>query len=345
MIKYAETDEISSDSEKSPERRLNSDSDSDYKVKAKSKKKRTSSRKGRDYEFKSKNKFKKKQKKVKEDSDSDKETSKFASRQSQLHVPCHPSEDELSYSMSRFQKAQQKAINEMEGLTSEDEERIKDRKREHLLNSIQKENPRSSKRLDIMLKNAADLSENSIEMTPSNQNAPQIVPEKHPYTYEIPQPGYPGMGQNFPNGGNFQPEATFSPHAQQPYPMGFNPALSMSYNHNPLNQTPSDINHGGCYPGMGYNEPVNPVGRYNYQPSEGYPMIPGVNPQNLPARNYPSQAMKFDCESPIKNSGNSKNWKFNFLEFGESKNARRELYDDSLFDMIDDMESEDPRNR
>ena len=191
-------------------------------------------------------------------------------------------------------------MDEMSILTSEDEEMVKMKKREHLLNSVRKDKSRKSKRLENMLKNVAINSEDSLDFTPSHQSLDKVIPEKHPYNYEIPQHmnnssyNYNIIPQNHPvNNYDFQPEATFSPHVNQPHPPTLNSQISQSFQNfdgqnkypnchydtknNLMSQSHQEINIGNVYPSS-YNYPQQP----QHIPT-GYPSIPhplGYNMQN-----------------------------------------------------------------
>ena len=59
--------------------------------------------------------------------------------------------DELTSSKAKYAKLAEKALNEMSQFTSEDEDALIQKKRQHLVKSLKKEYPRQSKRLENML--------------------------------------------------------------------------------------------------------------------------------------------------------------------------------------------------
>ncbi|CAI2363223.1 unnamed protein product [Moneuplotes crassus] len=341
MIKYADSDH-NSETDQSPERRLGSETEEECCLK-KSKRVKRKTSKTRKNEFKAKDKILKNQKKKKNrnnSSDSNQETSKFASRQTERNPQNFNNEFELSNSRMRYNKVAEKAMDEMGQITSEDEDLMIHKKRQHIISSAKKEEPNKSRRLQNMLKNAALNSEDSIDQTPSSQEMEEVVPESHPFSYKIPtqdnmygqcsqnyaQNYSQSYSQNYPqsfpqNTFNFQPEATFSPHNDQNY--SGHPQLGQSYQNFPASQ-----------PEMGYNQYSN---MYSYGSQPGMGVQPGA-PSMVGQSSYMHrevEPLKFSNESPIR----SKN------KFGESKNARRDLYDDTLFDQIYEMESQDSMHK
>lgn len=59
--------------------------------------------------------------------------------------------NDLTSSKSKYAKLAEKALHEMSQFTSEDEDAIIQKKRQHLINSLKKEYPRQSQRLENML--------------------------------------------------------------------------------------------------------------------------------------------------------------------------------------------------
>lgn len=222
-------------------------------------------------------------------------------------------EEELANSRIKYNKLAEKAMKEIGPITSEDEESIIMKKRQHMVNSIRKEFPEKSKRLEAMLKNAALNNDESIELTPSSHSSSRIMPEKEPQPYPYPKnpmmiPEKEYSHNSMYQHHNFYPEATFNAHQSfrhQP-PMSYTPHVTHSYAYNPLthSQDQSFYAHKTPYSAQYPNNPQFP------------PTHMGPNP------NY-------------SNFQESKD-----MVFGYSKNSRTDLYDDKLFDLIDQIETE-----
>jgi hypothetical protein len=215
----------------------------------------------------------------------------------------------------RYTKLEQQAFEELAQFTSEDEDLIRLRKREHLENSIKKEQIMKSKRLESMLKNAAMKEEDSIEMTPSSNHMSRIVPEKHPYPFPqtmIQQP----MNYNLMQSQGFYPEATFSANAHPFNQLDHQRTFSTDIQ-NPL--------------AFSQNQPI-PGHNFQYSQNNSF-MHPGYG---IPQRyQYGQQFQKperdLDCSV-------GRNFDNQNMVFGQSSNSRIDLYDDKLFDLIQETE-------
>lgn len=240
LIKHVDSDE-ERDSE-SPDKRLSSDSDEEYQRVTKHAKQKRKTSKTRFGTFKSKNKINDKHKVMKahRENETDFENefmrSKHPPKNENISNKYENQSEDLANSRLRYNKLAEKALDEMGQITSEDEEMMIMKKRQHMINSVKKDQPRNSKRLENMLKNAAINSEDSIEMTPSSLKGSRVIPEQHPYNY----PQSFNYGHQMPpaqyNPNNFYPEATFSPH-MQPHPMSYNPHMNQSYGYSQMNHS------------------------------------------------------------------------------------------------------------
>lgn len=235
MFKGAE----SSDEDQSNNNRLSSDDEeTEQEIKSKNKKSKNRQRSkrkdssGRFTSFRSKKKLRSRSKHLNssdnhssDNSDSDEYTrpSKVKKQKSQKikNNKQKNIKDPLSESQVKYSKVAEQAINELAQFTSEDEDLIRLRKREHFTNSVKKEKALKSQRLESMLKNAALNNDESIEMTPSSQNMSRVIPEKHPYPYQPP------MDYSMMQNQGFYPEATF---AAQNHPFNQNPVNHKSFN-------------------------------------------------------------------------------------------------------------------
>lgn len=177
---------------------------------------------------------------------------------------------------------QEKAMNELGNITSEDEDMIAQKKRQHLINSAKKEIPVRSKRLENKLRNAADESEISIDQTPCQKELEDSIPapENHPFNYGIPAHDSmysqysQSMGQN---SFNFQPENTFNPQMsmmQHPQSTKSQPPMQ---NFEKFQNPQNTQNHPQMHPQASYPT-------YNASISQSYPS----HPQNYPDPNLPS---------------------------------------------------------
>jgi hypothetical protein len=339
LIKHADSEEERNS--ESPDRRLSSDSDEEYQKVTKKTKQNRKTSKTRFGTFTSKNKINDKHKGMKahRENETDYENefmrSKNTTQQKALVNKYEPQSEDLANSRIKYNKLTEKALDEMGQITSEDEEMIIMKKRQHMINSVKKDKPRSSKRLENMLKNAAINSEDSMDMTPSSFRASRVVPEQHPYNYAQPFNYAQTMPPMQYNPNNFYPEATFSPHAQKSYgyaPLNqsYNDGIPPQYNHAQMNQNyhegmPPQYNHAqmsqSYHEGMppqynhaqmsqNYHEGMPP--QYNHaQMSQNY--HEGMPPQYNNAPHYQAHPMSYQqsqnmhqapLESPIKNSYN-----------------------------------------
>lgn len=106
-------------------------------------------------------------------------------KQSNYNFDKTPEVQELTQSKLKYNEIMQKAMQEIGQYTSDDQGSIIMKKREHLVNSLKKEFPRHSNRLENMLKNAALNSEtDSMENTPSEKEWPQVAQELNYNNYQ-----------------------------------------------------------------------------------------------------------------------------------------------------------------
>lgn len=134
----------------------------DRKVKkAKEKAQKRNTSKTRFVPFRSSNKIGNKlkdykQQKLSDDEDSDYEAAQVRKENmnksvSKNEVLMKQYDNDLTSSKSRYAKLAEKALHEMSQFTSEDEDIMIQKKRQHLVNSLKKEYPRQSHRLENML--------------------------------------------------------------------------------------------------------------------------------------------------------------------------------------------------